>query len=300
MAQEQTEPTDGLTPMGIQRLRSLRRENTALRAQVVTLEQALEKEQIEHHLDTELLTAAPKPPPATVEPASRPPGEQKSETEPSGPGSVESPPSSGKRRKPIDWHSGETRKRMAKTAGNTLFYMTMALILAGAFMARGARQGTPINIGGYSGMLVLTESMQDVIPKGSLILTKSVPAEELAVGDDISYMVNPTTSVTHRIISIHPQGDGSLSFRTEGLHNPTPDSSIVPEYNVVGKVIYHSLFLGLLAKGVSDNWPLLLFLLGIWIALGWVLARIWAGKPQGKRIHPRRSDLGKSYRFIAP
>lgn len=287
VAQEQAEQTDGLTPMGIERLRSLRRENTALRARIVTLEQVLEREQIEHHLDTAVLTADPKPPPVTVEPAEHPPDDGKNETEPSGPGSGGSPPSPGKRRAPIDWHSGETRKRMAKTAGNALFYMTMVLILAGAFMARGVQKGTPINIGGYSGMLVLTESMQDAIPKGSFILTKSVPAEELAVGDDISYMVNPTTSVTHRIISVHPQADGTLSFRTQGLNNPTPDSSLVPAYNIVGKVIYHSLFLGLLAKGVSDNWPLLLFLLGVWIALGWVLARIWAGKPQGKRIHPR-------------
>jgi len=286
VAQGQATHIDGLTPMGVRRLRELRSENTALRAQIATLEQELERERIEHHVDTAVLAATPKPPPAIVVSDADPPGEQDREAESSGPGNRESPSSPGRRRRRIDWHSGETQKQMAKTAGNALFYIAMVLILVGAFLSRGSRQGAPVSIGGYSGMLVLTASMEEAIPKGSLIITKSVPAEELAVGDDISYMVNPTTSVTHRIISVHPQADGTLSFQTQGVSNPTPDSSLVPAFNIVGQVIYHSLLLGLAAKTISENWPLLLFLLAVWTALGKVLVRLFRedGPNQGRRL----------------
>ncbi len=229
MAQEQPEQTDGLTPMGVQRLRELRAENNELRAQLA----ALEKEQ------TQSISRAPP----------------ESGTDP--------PPQDGRR-----------RRKLQKVLSNALFVLALALTLVAAVFIRATRQGAPTTIAGYSGMLVLTESMQDVIPKGSLIITKTVEPHELQIGDDITFMVNPTTSVTHRIVDIRPQANGVPIIQTKGVNNSTPDTP-VPVENIVGKVVYHSLFLGLLAKGVSDNWPLLLFLLAVWAALGKVLVRVF-------------------------
>ena len=155
--------------------------------------------------------------------------------------------------------------------------------LPAAVLFRSAQAGAPMRVAGYSGMLVLSESMQDAIPKGSFILTRAVEPEELQVGDDITFMVNPTTSVTHRIVDIHLQADGRPIIRTQGVNNPVPDTPVANE-NIVGKVVYHSLLLGLLAKGVSDNWPLLLFLLVLWGALGKFLAYTITSRNEGRRL----------------
>jgi len=269
--------------MGVQRLRELRAENTALRAQVTALEQELEW--FEHYVDSDLWIASPRQPAASAQSTSRSPPEPENGAEPSGPGPEAPPPPArqGGRRAIRGLKDARRRGQLKKAAGSALFYLGLVLALVAAVFLRAAREGAPVSIAGYSGMLVLTESMGDALPKGSLIITKSVPAEELAVGDDISFMVNPTTSVTHRIVDIRPQAGGAPIIQTQGVNNPTPDTPVAVE-NIVGKVVYHSLLLGLLAKGVSDNWPLLLFLLGVWIALGWVLERVWNGIPQGKRL----------------
>lgn len=262
LAEEQPEQLDGLTPMGVQRLRELRAENNDLRVQVATLEWELEK--VQSNLSPPI---------------------QEDGGEPSGPGSGAGPPQ----------QNGRRRKPLKKAVGNVLFYVALVLALVMALFIRTARQGAPVSIAGYSGMLVLTESMADAIPKGSLIITKSMPPDELQIGDDITYMVNPSTSVTHRIVDIRPQASGTPIIQTKGLTNSTPDAPVAVE-NIVGKVVYHSLFLGLLAKGIGDNWPLLLFLLAVWTVLGKALVLIFreVGQPQGKRV--RKTVHSKVYR----
>ncbi len=292
MAQEQAEQMDGLTPMEVQQLHALRRENVALRARIVTLEQDLEEERIEHRVDTEVWIASPKDPGAAVQSVSRSPPEQEDDAEPSGPGSGARPPPavprSGHR---VAQKAPGAAHGFAHIVGELLFYLALALALVAAVFIRATREGPPVSIAGYSGMLVLTESMQDAIPKGSFILTKRVEPEQLQIGDDITFMVNPTTSVTHRIVDIRPQATGKPIIQTKGVNNPTPDTPLEVE-NIVGKVIYHSLFLGLLAKGISDNWPLVLFLLAVWTALGKVLARLFRedGPPQGRRVRKAARD----------
>ncbi len=244
MEQEQPEQLDGLTPIGVQRLHELRSENNDLRARIVTLEWELEKER------TQSISRAP-------------------------PGQIASGPGSD-----LPQQDARRRKQLKKAGGNILFYLALVLALMAAVFIRAVKGGAPTTIAGYSGMLVLTESMQDAIPKGSFVLVKHVEPEELQIGDDITFMVSPTTSVTHRIVDIRPQAGGTPIIQTKGVNNPNPDAPVAVE-NIVGKVVYHSLFLGLLAKGVSDNWPLLLFLLAVWAVMGKALIHIFH-QPQGQ------------------
>ncbi len=247
MTEPDDDPTSGLTPLGVQRLRELRAENNALRAQIA----ALEKER------TQSISRAPP-------------------RQGTGPRTGADPPRQGR------------QKQLKKAIGSALFYLALTLALVAAVFIRAVRQGAPASIAGYSGMLVLTESMEDAIPKGSFVLTKQVEPEELQVGDDITFMVGPTTSVTHRIIDIRPQAGGTPIIQTNGVNNTIPDTPVAAE-NIIGKVVYHSLFLGLLAKGISDNWPLLLFLLAVWTVLVRVLLRLFRedSPPQGKRLQKK-------------
>lgn len=276
----------GLKPAGIVRLQELRQENDALWARVVSLEDELEWERF-------LSGSGPEPATARMDAAiSDPdPPDPKEEAEPSGPGERgrAPPPKAGKRLIPPP-PKADRWQRIVKAAGNVLFYVALVLSLVGAMFIRAAQGGAPIRVAGYSGMLVLSGSMQDAIPQGSFILVRSVDPEELRVGDDITFMTNSTTSVTHRIIEILPQPDGSLSFRTQGVNNQTPDRLPVVQQNVVGKVVYQNLLLGVAAQSISDNWPLLLFLLGVWSAFAWVMVNILSQKDYRGRHLPETAQ----------
>lgn len=273
------EETDGLKPKGVQRLRELREENADLRIKLGELERQLEKEYIEHKMDTILLDYASGTPALPA----------KEESEPSDPGTeARSPPAAphGGHRTPPQ---NSKAHGFARIMGNFMFYLAIVLMLAGAVMIRSTRSSAPVSITGYSGLVVLSESMQDAIPKGSFILTKHVEPETLQIGDDITFMTNSVTCVTHRIVDIRPQPDGTLAFQTKGVNNQTPDSNLVAAGNVVGKVVYHNLLLGQIAQWISANWPLVLFLLAVWAALSWVLKRTMRLKEGGRRLQKRNS-----------
>lgn len=166
---------------------------------------------------------------------------------------------------------------------NILFYVVILSMVLGAFFMRStASDGRPFMLAGFSAATVLTGSMEDVYPRGSLIITKSVDAGELQVGDDITYMVSETSSITHRIIGIteNYQGTGERAFETQGVMNPTPDRELIAAANVVGKVVFHSKFLGNMANFVKQNWPFLLFF--IIVLVGLITFLKWnARKPAG-------------------
>ena len=148
------EKTDGLKPKGIQRLRELREENTDLRIKLGELERELEKEHIEHQVDSILWDYASGTPALPVKEEAEPPAA----------------PHGGHRAAP----QNSRAHGFAHIMGNLMFYLAIVLLLAGAVMIRSTRSGAPVSIAGYSGLVVLSESMQDVIPKGSFILTRHV------------------------------------------------------------------------------------------------------------------------------
>lgn len=182
-------------------------------------------------------------------------------------------------------HSAKSRPkkgRAGKIIGEVVFYGLLLLLIIAALFVRTTSDGAPKSLAGYSGMIVLTESMQSEIPKGSLVITKTVEPETLQIGDDITYMANQTTSVTHRIIGIieNYENTGQRAFQTQGIMNDQPDSQPVPAVNVVGKVVFHSETLGVVASFIGSCWPLLLFALAVVFVLIYVLGRIFKSPPK--------------------
>lgn len=181
---------------------------------------------------------------------------------------------------------GQPQKSRAwKITGEVIFYGLLVLLVLGAVFIRTASDGAPRSLAGYSGMIVLTESMQSEIPKGSLVIAKQVNVNTLQIGDDITYMANQTTSVTYRIVGImeNYQGTGERAFETQGIMNAQPDKLPVPAANVVGKVVYHSEILGQIAGFIQSYWPILLFVLVVGIVLLHVLGRIFRSGPEAKK-----------------
>lgn len=153
------------------------------------------------------------------------------------------------------------KRKAVSVIGNLLFYAVVIGVVLGVFLAKSGSGGSPTVIAGYSAFTVLSSSMEDTYPKGSLIVTRSVDANELEIGDDITYMASVSSSITHRIIGITENylDTGARAFETQGTMNKDPDKDPVAAANVVGKVIFCSVLLGRAASFVSTNWPLLIF-----------------------------------------
>jgi len=146
--------------------------------------------------------------------------------------------------------------------GDILYYFALAAFVLGVFLFRGAGGGPPAQVLGFSAMRVLTTSMGEELPQGALIITRAVDPNDLEVGDDITYFVSEDVTVTHRIVGVTENyiGSGQRAFTTQGTANVSPDARPVPAQNVVGKVIFHSLFLGHLFAFLRAQWPWLLIL----------------------------------------
>ena len=96
------------------------------------------------------------------------------------------------------------------------------------------------SVGGYLPLFVLTDSMYPEIESGDLIICPTLAPSESKVGDVISFFVpegHGTSVVTHKVIEVL-NDNGTLSFRTQGTNNNTPDALPVPAENLVG--IYRS------------------------------------------------------------
>ncbi len=91
-------------------------------------------------------------------------------------------------------------------------------------------------IGGYSPLIVLTDSMLPEISSGDLIIVQQTDPAEVKVGDVISFFDpagNGTSVVTHRVIELVTE-NGVTKWRTRGDNNNTEDRELVPMDNLVG------------------------------------------------------------------
>ena len=96
------------------------------------------------------------------------------------------------------------------------------------------------SVGGRFPMIVLTDSMYPEIKSGDLIICHTAQADEVKVGDVISFydpMGNGTSVVTHRVLEIKTE-NGQITFRTKGDNNNTEDQVPVKADDLIG--IYRS------------------------------------------------------------
>ena len=101
-------------------------------------------------------------------------------------------------------------------------------------------------VSGATPYTVLTGSMRPGMPPGSLVVTKPLEAEQLKVGDAITYQMRSGEPevVTHRIISLSQTLGGETLFTTQGDANPGPDEKPVKAAQIRGVVWYSIPLLG--------------------------------------------------------
>ncbi len=88
-------------------------------------------------------------------------------------------------------------------------------------------------------LIVLTDSMYDEFPAGSLIICEVVDPADIEVNDVISFFDPESQNdaiTTHQVVRIERDAAGNpTAFRTKGTANNTEDNLPVPAEDVVGR-----------------------------------------------------------------
>lgn len=115
------------------------------------------------------------------------------------------------------------------------FYVLAALYLI--FLIAQSMSGK--GIAGYRVFTIKTGSMEPAYKVNDVILVKETKPEDLRVGDVVTYVADNTgkMTITHRIISIEDQADGTAKIVTMGDANEYQDQSITSD-KVLGKITY--------------------------------------------------------------
>ena len=133
----------------------------------------------------------------------------------------------------------ETRQKIMTIVGIVLCVLLVPILLINCILIVQSmvNEDEVPGIGGLSPLIVLTESMDDTIKAGDIIITKAIEGKDVDVDDVISFfdpVGNGTSVVTHRVIAREDR-DGTLYFQTQGDNNNTPDKVWVSENNLVGE-----------------------------------------------------------------
>lgn len=102
-----------------------------------------------------------------------------------------------------------------------------------------------------------TSSMLPIIKPGSVIFSQKTNSYK--IGDIITFVSEPI-STTHRIYKIINR-DGSDFYITKGDRNDALDNYLIPQKNIIGKVIYIVPYLGNLINFLKTRPGLYLFII---------------------------------------
>lgn len=106
----------------------------------------------------------------------------------------------------------------------------------------------------FRSFVVLTGSMEPVLPVGSMVYTQPKPS--YTVGEMITFKDVESRTVTHRIIEV--QGD---KFITKGDANNAPDKNPVPKDRVIGSVFFDVPYIGMYTDFLKRPQNFILFII---------------------------------------
>ncbi len=114
-----------------------------------------------------------------------------------------------------------------------------------------------------SAYVILTNSMEPtILVKDAVVDVKALPSS-IQVGDVITFVTHDPihygATVTHRVVGRDQDANGNYRYRTKGDNNNIEDSWIVPQENILGKVIFKIPKLGYLQDFLSTSY-------------GWIIA----------------------------
>lgn len=144
---------------------------------------------------------------------------------------------------------------------------------------------------------VLTRSMEPTLPAGTLVVVRPVDPASIRVGDVVTYQLvsGRPEVVTHRVVAVGAQSDGSRTFVFRGDANAAVDARPVVPAQIRGAVWYSVPGLGTVNQVVNGarSW-LLPAVAGLLLAYGVTL--IVSGTVSAVRRRRRRAERRRAGR----
>ncbi len=162
-----------------------------------------------------------------------------------------------------------------------LLVVVILLVVFGVFLGR------VVPMTGRQTFIIGGGSMEPTVSLGSAVIVEPVPDSSLAVGDVVSLRTGPALDriFTHRITRVVTQADG-VWVETKGDANASPDASLTPASQIIGRAAYAVPWAGFLLALLSIPSGVLLVVLiaCLLIATSWLLESFEAdpsGAPVG-------------------
>lgn len=137
---------------------------------------------------------------------------------------------------------------------------------------------------GYSVMHVVSESMEDEIPKNSYILIKRVAPEEIGKDDIICFYSDDFTIQgypnTHRVVEEPIITDSGIEFVTRGDANPANDGVTAKSEKLIGRYVKNLDGITNLSRALEGNGMIIIIMV---IAIASVVMITYTAVLEGKR-----------------
>lgn len=162
----------------------------------------------------------------------------------------------------------KSKNKTRKIISNLAFTIFMTIMIFLIFITVQSRMaGTEPSLFGNRLYIVDSGSMMPTINVNSLIIVKEKLAEEIEVGDIITYYGRERVNrITHRVVD---KVDNGEAFITRGDANNTDDPNPLGRERLIGKVIYSLPYIGYVFRFLSST-PGIVFIISL--SMLWVIA----------------------------
>jgi signal peptidase len=182
--------------------------------------------------------------------------------------------------KPATWY-GILGQGIAWTIAAVLFALILILVVVP-------------RVTGSTPYTILTGSMVPQMPPGTIVVDRPQPFSSIRVGDVLTYQIasGEPAVVTHRVIAINVESDGSQTLTMKGDANPSPDLKHVISKQVRGVVWYSIPYVGYIgAVGSADGRSIAARVIGVGLIVYAIVVLILAlVRGRSPRSGGRRGD----------
>jgi len=192
-------------------------------------------------------------------------------------------------------------KKVIDVISKIFYYFLIAIEAVVLIFSVGSRLTGNDNpsIMGYSLYVIATPSMQGVLDVGDVIVSEEIDdPSTIQEGDIVTYLGKVDSFegklVTHKVIEVLPQEDGTYHFITKGVANSAEDPEI-DETQLVSKFVYKTFLLSLFYKLISELFGFILLVVVpiLYIIANEVIAMIKEIKEEKKNEKSTKENLSE-------
>ena len=141
--------------------------------------------------------------------------------------------------------------------------------------------------------IVLSESMVPVMLVGDAIIIEHTSAEDISIGDIMTFYRGKNATVSHRVVEIYGSGN-DITFQTKGDNVKVKDPFIVESKDVIGKAVFKIPYIGYLTKfSKKPTWFLLFTIIPSIIVVFDEVRKMTKSSVQIKRAEKEKKRMKK-------